>query len=49
MAFDGFEEILARYEQMEAKTEKLKQENNELKKRLTVFNSQLVEPQKVSY
>ncbi len=49
MESNKIEDILARYEQIEAKTDKLKQENNELKKRLEIFNSQLVEHQPVSY
>ena len=47
MESNEFEGILARYEHIEAKTEKLKQENNELKKKIAIFNSKFVEPQSV--
>ena len=47
MESNEFEEILARYERIQVKTEKLKQENNELKKKFALLNSKVLKSQSV--
>ena len=47
MESNEIEEILARYERIEANTEKLKQENNELKKKFGLLNSKIIKSKSV--
>ncbi len=47
MESDEIEEILARHERIEANIKKLRQENNELKKKFTLLNSKILKSKSV--